>query len=413
MDALTRPLIILAIAISLTILLLRHYWLEFDITLTVGITSGLILAALLLVFFRSKRHFESRSDALIRIESASSLNSTLSSAEAGKASWPAIPHKVEAGIRWNYTRLTLPLVGSLSILLASFIIPIQPIIHETPSAAPRTWRELSANLEELKEQDVIQNAYIKEIESKLKELKEQPEKDWYSHPSLEATENINHSHKQELQQLSKNLDQAQTALNQLKEHSRNLTEAQRTQLMEQFNNAVDALEKGNMKPNKKLLELLKNIDPSMLNSLSPEEAKQLRERFQKLSEELKKQLRDGLAPGEQLDELEQANLPDTFNQDGNGGEDSEDGEKHAPKVLGRKSEAFDLLKNEKLDSRNKNNLAPGDLLETTDGGEHEVDLSATTEQEGGNTENQGAGGDSVWKGNYLPDEKRALKKFFK
>lgn len=53
-----------------------------------------------------------------------------------------------------------------------------------------------------------------------------------------------------------------------------------------------------------------------------------------------------------------------------------------------------------------------ELLETITGGEHEVDTSASRTQEGGNTTNTGEGSQSVWKNNYLPAEKRALKHFF-
>jgi len=147
---------------------------------------------------------------------------------------------------------------------------------------------------------LIQEDYIKEIEEQLGELKAQPEKDWYSHSSLEATENLNQFHQRELEQLSDHLDKSEKSLNMLKEHSRDMAQAQRDHMLDQFNNAMEAMEKGRMKPNKELLEQLKKIDPEMLNSLTPEQMDQIREKMRHMSDELKRQLRDGLQPGEQL-----------------------------------------------------------------------------------------------------------------
>ena len=45
-------------------------------------------------------------------------------------------------------------------------------------------------------------------------------------------------------------------------------------------------------------------------------------------------------------------------------------------------------------------------------GEHDVDRAKVGIRSGGALENEGRGGDRVWKDALLPDEKRALKDFF-
>ena len=428
METLALPLVVSSIAIAATIIALRRYWLEFDLLLSLAFSIPLVLIITLICAFTSRKKYESKADAFIRLESSMGLHSSLTSAEAGTTSWPLVPENIDAGVNWNYRRLSLPLLGSIILLSAAYLIDIQAQVPPTPAAAPRAWENLNADLEELKQKNIVQEDYIKEIESKLAELKDQPEKDWYSHPSLEATENLKQSHQQALKKLSKNLDDAEKSLSTLKKYSKNLTEAQKNKLLKQFGNAMEALEKGRMKPNKELLEELKKVDPKMLNNLSPEQLQELRENMQNMSAELKKQLRDqlqpnqpnpndldgtnsGQTPGSREDPLYPGDQGDPNNPGGQPGQG--DGEaKHAPKVLGDEAHDLDLGDAQKLDSKNLKNTLPGDLLETKDGGEHEVDKSKTKQQQGGSTENTGEGGDEVWKSNYLPKEKRALKNFF-
>ncbi|MFT5906436.1 MAG: hypothetical protein ACI9E1_002044, partial [Cryomorphaceae bacterium] len=44
---------------------------------------------------------------------------------------------------------------------------------------------------------------------------------------------------------------------------------------------------------------------------------------------------------------------------------------------------------------------------------HDIDKSNSKIRSGGGTENKGAGGERVWKNSLLPEEKKAIKKFFK
>ena len=67
---------------------------------------------------------------------------------------------------------------------------------------------------------------------------------------------------------------------------------------------------------------------------------------------------------------------------------------------------------EGLKSRDLNRTLPGDLLQLMDG-EHEVREDKIGIRAGGEATNEGQGGDRVWKDSLLPDEKKALKQFFK
>ena len=67
---------------------------------------------------------------------------------------------------------------------------------------------------------------------------------------------------------------------------------------------------------------------------------------------------------------------------------------------------------EGLKSRDLSRTLPGDLLQLMDG-EHELNKENIGIRAGGEVANEGQGGDRVWKDSLLPDEKKALKEFFK
>ncbi len=423
METLALPLVITSVILAAGVILLRRYWLDFHLWISLGTIAAILLCIFLISLAIAKKRFETKNDALVRLDSAMGLHSSLSAAEAGHSGWPIVPNTIQAGIRWNYRRLFLPIIGSVSLIFAAFVVHVEAAIPPVAATAPRSWENLAADLEELKAKGIINSDYIKEMEDKLDELKNQPEKDWYSHPSLEATENITSMHEQAMNKLSRNLDKAEKSLSTLKKHSENLNQAQKNKLLNQFNNAMEAIEKGRMKPNKALLDKLKNIDPNMLNNLTPEQLEKIRENMKNMSDELKKQLRDGIKPtpgegGEGDDGArEQPWDPNDPNGgepgDGDGSGGNQRGPGHVPKVLGGEAQKLTPGEIEKLKSQNLKNSLPGDLLETSDGGEHKIDKSKSQQQGGGSTNNTGDGGDSVWKSNYLPKEKRALKKFFK
>ena len=83
----------------------------------------------------------------------------------------------------------------------------------------------------------------------------------------------------------------------------------------------------------------------------------------------------------------------------------------APNLLGDPRANAGKGKLEKLESENKERALPGDLLETQDG-EHDVDKTKRGPSAGGTASSKGEGGSRVWKDSLLPEEKKALKKFF-
>lgn len=81
-------------------------------------------------------------------------------------------------------------------------------------------------------------------------------------------------------------------------------------------------------------------------------------------------------------------------------------------MLGRTGGDVDTGKMEGIESEDLSRTLPGDLLEVIDG-EHEVEREDIGVREGGGISDGGKGGDRVWRDALLPEEKKALKEFFK
>lgn len=83
-------------------------------------------------------------------------------------------------------------------------------------------------------------------------------------------------------------------------------------------------------------------------------------------------------------------------------------------MLGAEGDELETGDMEGLESRDLSNTLPGDLLELQDG-EHRIDESKVGVRTGGSVEDLGEGGDLIWKvaPNLHPDEKKALREFFK
>ncbi len=84
----------------------------------------------------------------------------------------------------------------------------------------------------------------------------------------------------------------------------------------------------------------------------------------------------------------------------------------APKVLGKESQDVELSRLERLESRDLSDSLPGDLLQLQNS-EHEVNKTARGLRSGGVTKSSGTGGDRIWKDALMPDEKKAIRNFFK
>ncbi len=429
LEKLGIPLVVAALTISISILIARRElpaipWLNVSIAAaTILIVVGLI------AWWLAKRHFETPEQAMVRIEASMKLRNSLTAASAGVTPWPDAPKRVDDGTNWHWPRLVTPLIASTIFIAGSVLLPVsaRTAADQQGTDEPQAWKDLQADIEALAEDDTVQEEYLEELEKRIEELKKQDEDDWFSHSSLEATDALKKAHRSEVENLERNLRQAERSLNSLQKGAGKLSEGKKKQLLDEFQNALNQMGNGAMKPNKELLDQLGDIDPGNLGNLNKEQLDQLRENMRKAAGKCEdcqgdgQGQRGGAGEKDWLDEMleespnpgEGQGQPDNGQEGegaGNGGVNRGPGT--APGVLGREGSNLETGKMEGLESKDLSNALPGDLLEIIDG-EHDVEREQVGIREGGNIDDAGKGGDRIWRDSLLPEEKKALKKFFK
>jgi hypothetical protein len=380
--------------------------------------AALILALICLVV--ASRKFEKPEQSLVRIEAAMRLRNSLSAAAAGVDPWPAPIAKIDAGLTWHWPRLLVPPLGALVLIAAGALLPVTPR-DRSPAAAPeqpQAWKQMSSELDHLTKEQVVDEKYLEETKNRLDELKSQQEEQWFSHSSLEATDSLKKSHRAETDRVERELGRAEKALGDLEKNAGAASEAEKNRLMEEFDQALQGLQNGAMKPNPGLLEQMKQLDLKDLANLTPEQMEQLRENLKKHAQAMK----DGQGEGAGEDWSDEL-LADGQGGDGQGKDGEGEGKEgagrggvnrgpgHSPGVLGKENAAVETGKLTGLEAKDLSRATPGDLLELQDG-EHDVDQSASGISQGGATDATGKGGDRVWRDALDPAEQRALKRFF-
>jgi hypothetical protein len=283
-------------------------------------------------------------------------------------------------------------------------IPITARSLHPPAAPeqPQAWKQLATELDQLTREEVVDEKYLEDTRKKLDELKSQEEEQWFSHSSLEATDSLKKSHRAEAERVERELGRAEKALANLEKNAGASTQAEKNRLMEEFDQALQGLQNGAMKPNPALLEQMKQLDLKDMAKLTPEQIEQLRENLKKHSEAMKTGKDEG---ADWSDEL----LAGEGEDPGKGGVDRGPG--HSPGVLGEEKDPLETGELTGLEAKDLSRASPGDLLELQDG-EHEVDHSPSGISQGGNTDATGKGGDRVWRDALDPAEQRTLKRFF-
>ncbi|MBT8044116.1 MAG: hypothetical protein KJO79_04120 [Verrucomicrobiae bacterium] len=287
LQTLATPLMITCLVIACATLITRR---ELDSIPWAPLTAGTIAVLAitgLLSWLAARSRFETCKQSLVRIEAAMKLRNALTAADHGIAPWPEVPGLVDDGVKWQWKNLLPPIVGALIILMCGFVIPVHAKSDkQSKQPEPSAWSELDNSLDQLDNQEVVQQEYIDEMRKKLEKLREQSEDDWFSHSSLEATDNLKQNHQSEQENLQNNLQRAERSLNALQNQGSKLNAEQKQRLLNEFDQAVKKMQQGGMKPNKELLEQLKKIDPEQLNELTPEQLDQLRKNMRQHAQNL-------------------------------------------------------------------------------------------------------------------------------
>lgn len=411
LETLSAPLLVAAVGGAVAMLVVRRGCPDIGLWMLAACAGGVVAALALGCWARASRKFERPGESLVRIEAAMCLRNSLSAASAGVAPWPPPAERIDAGLPWQWPRLLVPPLGALALLASGMLIPItaRSLSSSAAPEQPQAWKQLATELDQLTKEEVVDEKYLEETRKKLDELKSQEEEQWFSHSSLEATDSLKKSHRAEAERVERELDRAEKALANLEKNAGASNQAEKNRLMEEFDQALQGLQSGAMKPNPALLEEMKQLDLKDMAKLTPEQIEQLRENLKKHSEAMKKGEGEGEGEGEDWSDELLAGEGEEGEGAGKGGVDRGPG--HSPGVLGNEKDPLETGALTGLAAKNLSRATPGDLLELQDG-EHEVDQSASGISQGGTTDATGKGGDRVWRDALDPAEQQTLKRFF-
>lgn len=415
LETLAAPLVILSVVGAAALLWLRREFPDTGLLFLLASVSGSVVILALACLAKAERKFERSEDSLVRIESAMRMRNALSTARAGVAPWPNPAGKIDDGMAWQWKRLCVPLLGALLLLTAGIGLPIsdrQGPVSRAPEE-PQAWQQLSTELDYLTKEEAVDEPYLEEMRKRLEELRSQEEEQWFSHSSLEATDSLKKNHRAETDRVERELGKAGKALGALEKSAGSLGEKEQNRLLEEFDQALQGLQMGAMKPNPQLLEQMRQLDLKNPGNLTPEQLEQLRENLQKNAEALKGEpgQGEGEGEGEGQGNGEGEGEGEGEEGDGSGKGGVDRGPGHSPGVLGAEKESVETGEMTALEPKDLSRAAPGDLMELQDG-KHDVDRSGPTNSAGGNTDATGKGGDRVWRESLAPDEQRVLKRFF-
>jgi hypothetical protein len=432
LQKLSAPLLVVSALGAVATLILRREFSEIPLWLIGVSLAACLVGTFVIALILAARRFEKPEQALVRIEAGAGLHSALSAANAGVSPWPEPPQRLTDSLKWHLPKTLAPPLAAVALLAVGLLVPIsarQPA-PPAPSSQPQAWSQIDSQLEQLAEDAMVDEEYIDEVEKRLEELRAQEEEEWFSHASLEATDSLEESHNANMEKLDRELSEAGSALEALAENADKLNAQQKQKLAEQFEQALEGLQNGAMKPNPELLGQLSKLNPNDLGKLNPDQMKQLKEGMQKLKDSLEKNKdrQGGQGEGDWEDQL----LGDGEGEgegegkgEGEGeGEGQGNGEEgkgsgsggvnrgpgHDPNVLRGGKDPLDVGELTGLNAEDLSRAIPGDLLQLQDG-KHSVDESASKAAAGGAAA-QGKGGDRVWRDSLAPEEQRALKKYF-
>src|SRR5690606_17985998 len=104
---------------------------------------------------------------------------------------------------WNTARAWLPGLGALALVATAWWVPIpERIPARAKVVEPGSWERMEDWLAAIEEEGLVEEEAIKEFESRVEELRNQPEEEWFSHSSLEATDTLEQALGMEIRDLA-------------------------------------------------------------------------------------------------------------------------------------------------------------------------------------------------------------------
>lgn len=389
---------------------------------------GMVIVAYL-SYIKRKREFFGRREAFALIDYQLGLQSSLSAASEGQASWPEAG-KTISPLRWRSPMLFLWIPFGLLLIGAALILPLPqgnatpPPVWEKPPAvaAMENWIETLEQIKELHQEN------IEQFEEKLEELNGRSAEEMYSHAALEAADSLEGKMKMDLQSFAQNLNSLDKALSEMLDGSMDRQSAQfDQQALQHAMQALDSMKEQGMQLSEGSCnnpgEGEKNEGKEGGKGNSPKALTS--DQISSLSKEQLQNLQNSLGNvASEMQKLNIAELEGLLRNGNEGKEGEEDGKEgpgkggasrgkgDAPLTLDEKAPELNLTA-EGLERDPNAKVVLGEKIGEETGTHEAADSSRSKPGSTGSVSSPSSGGQAVWTDQFTPAEREALKDFFK
>lgn len=376
--------------------------------------AGLMAVMLIAAVIGVRRRRFGEDDGLLHLDIALGLHGALGAARAGVAPWPMVPAELASRLVWKPTRSVGFAALSFVLLAAVMLFRLDAAASSNLATAPQkpaAWKQMEDFLKQAKETPVFEPEALEKIEERLAKLEAQKPEDWFTPASLEAGENLRNQTAQAVAETLQNLSAAEEAAVAAEGPPAQLTPEDREQLEQQFDQALSQLGLGTLPLNSETLDQLKQLAGNQLSSLSPDALKKLQEKLGQCQGQC-----NGLGKGMGLGPIGEGEFADTPGEDGDGDPGNNGinrGRGDADLTFKRDASEGGAAKTEGLSNPNLDEAALGEVVRISriENDKRKPDFDGVTS--GGAAQNQGSGGDAVWKNRLTPQERKSLQRFFK
>jgi len=267
-----------------------------------------------------------------------------------------------------------------------------------PPEEPIAWTQLASWLQTLEQAKVLDQPALEKVKEQLGDLRNQPEKDWYSQSSLEAGDALRQQTGESLRALEQNLENAAELMGQAQV---SMPEGELRMLTESLKQTAQGLQSGNLAANRELTGKLGSFNPSSLRAMSPAEMQALQQRLAAGAKICSQCV--GPSLGGTNAAFCNSQLPS--GHPGGGGP--------ADLNLDDTAENLRTKRVEGASNPDPSRALPAEVLAITKG-KHQVDTHTPTGPvEAGAISSAGEGGEAVWRDSLTPDERQVLQNYFK
>jgi len=413
-DAFLPAFLGLTVIAALVLLALRLMGLAAELHILWITWAGMLVAAALACAVIAGRRPFSLPDSLSRLDEVGHLHNRLISAHAGIGDWPPLNPRIRDTVRWNWPRLTVPMLTSALLLAAAALLDLPKLaVNSHPNEEPIAWTQTESWLQTLGQAKILDQPALDKLKEDLGDLHNQPEKDWYSQSSLEAGDALRQQTGQSLRELQQDLEKSSDLLTQAQQASQ-MSASDLHALSASLQEAAKALQSGNLPANKELTGKLRTFDPSTLKTMSPDQMRALQQRLaagaKVCGQCVGPNLGDGCVAGGDGHRSGKTGADDKF---GKGASGIPGGGGPADLGLDDTSENLHTKRMEGASNDDPTRALPGQVIAIAKG-KHNVDKTTPSGPvTAGAISSAGQGGDAVWRDSLTPDERQVLQRYFK